>query len=44
MYNCIYNFCHAYFWGADNNKLLELETKSTRGYFIPKHKMHDDIE
>ena len=26
-----------------NNKLLELETKSTRGYFIPKHKIHDIV-
>lgn len=26
-----------------NNKLLELETKSTRGYFIPKHKIHDTV-
>lgn len=26
-----------------NNKLVELETKSTRGYFIPKHKIHDTV-
>ena len=26
-----------------NNKLLELEIKRTRGYFIPKHKIYDEV-